>query len=66
MAAPDLERTVATHPEAERHLLELSETERQRYLLRVRTMARSIAEAYYRSREALGFPLVATTAKAHA
>ena len=44
----------------------LSVTERQRYLLRVRTMARSIAEAYYRSREALGFPLVATTAKAHA
>ena len=35
----------------------LSVTERQRYILRVRGMARSIAEAYYRSREALGFPL---------
>jgi glycyl-tRNA synthetase alpha chain len=38
----------------------LSVAERQRYILRVRTMARSIAEAYYASREALGFPLLAT------
>jgi glycyl-tRNA synthetase alpha chain len=37
----------------------LSVTERQRYILRVRAMARAIAEAYYRSREALGFPLSA-------
>ena len=36
----------------------VSVTERQRYILRVRTMARSIAEAYYASREALGFPMV--------
>ena len=35
----------------------LSVTERQRYILRVRAMARAIAEAYYNSREALGFPL---------
>lgn len=34
----------------------LSVTERQRYILRVRALARSVAQAYYRSREALGFP----------
>jgi glycyl-tRNA synthetase alpha chain len=33
-------------------------TERQRYILRVRTMAKGCAEAYYAKREALGFPLV--------
>ena len=36
----------------------LSVTERQRYILRVRTLARAIAEAYFKSREALGFPLL--------
>lgn len=36
----------------------ISVTERQRYILRVRTMARSIAQAYYDRRKALGFPLV--------
>ena len=35
----------------------ISVTERQRYILRVRTLARSIAETYYAAREALGFPL---------
>ena len=35
----------------------ISVTERQRYILRVRAMARAVAEAYYASREALGFPL---------
>ncbi len=35
----------------------LSVTERQRYILRVRTMARQVAESYYARREALGFPL---------
>ncbi|MEM9689913.1 MAG: glycine--tRNA ligase subunit alpha, partial [Pseudomonadota bacterium] len=35
----------------------ISVTERQRFILRVRTMARSIAETYYASREALGFPM---------
>ena len=34
----------------------ISVTERQRYILRVRTLARGVAEAYYASREALGFP----------
>jgi len=35
----------------------ISVTERQRYILRVRTLARSVAEAYYKRREELGFPL---------
>jgi len=35
----------------------VSVTERQRYILRVRTLARGVAEAYRASREALGFPL---------
>jgi glycyl-tRNA synthetase alpha chain len=34
----------------------ISVTERQRYILRVRQMARSVAEAYYAQREKLGFP----------
>ena len=34
----------------------ISVTERQAYILRVRTMARSVAETYYAAREALGFP----------
>lgn len=35
----------------------LSVTERQRYILRVRTMSRQVAQCYYDRREALGFPL---------
>jgi len=35
----------------------LSVAERQRFILRVRTLARSVAQAYYESREALGFPM---------
>ncbi|WP_348815113.1 glycine--tRNA ligase subunit alpha [Halomonas sp. H10-59] len=35
----------------------ISVTERQRYILRVRTMARDVAHAYYASRKAAGFPL---------
>ncbi|MCG6941224.1 MAG: glycine--tRNA ligase subunit alpha [Thiohalocapsa sp.] len=38
----------------------LSVTERQRFILRVRTLARAVAEAYYASREALGFPMLRT------
>jgi glycyl-tRNA synthetase alpha chain len=34
----------------------ISVTERQRYILRVRTLARSVAEAYVAQREKLGFP----------
>jgi glycyl-tRNA synthetase alpha chain len=36
----------------------VSVTERQRYLLRVRTLASAVARAYLASREALGFPLL--------
>jgi glycyl-tRNA synthetase alpha chain len=34
----------------------ISVTERQRFILRVRDLSRQVAEAYYASREALGFP----------
>ncbi|RMD78193.1 MAG: glycine--tRNA ligase subunit alpha [Gammaproteobacteria bacterium] len=40
----------------------LSVTERQRYILRVRALARAVAEAYLARREALGFPLLAREA----
>lgn len=33
-------------------------TERQRYILRVRTLAKEVAQIYYLAREALGFPLL--------
>ncbi|HKE46226.1 MAG TPA: glycine--tRNA ligase subunit alpha [Steroidobacteraceae bacterium] len=36
----------------------ISVTERQRYILRVRKLAHGVAEAYYQSRAALGFPLL--------
>lgn len=36
----------------------ISVTERQRFILRVRTLARAVAEAYYASREQLGFPML--------
>jgi len=36
----------------------ISVTERQRYILRVRDLAKSVAEAYYQRREMLGFPLL--------
>ncbi|HCK80778.1 MAG TPA: glycine--tRNA ligase subunit alpha, partial [Candidatus Competibacteraceae bacterium] len=35
----------------------ISVTERQRYILRVRTLARAVAQAYYDARAALGFPM---------
>ncbi len=35
----------------------ISVTERQRYILRVRTLARSIAQSYVQSRAKLGFPM---------
>jgi glycyl-tRNA synthetase alpha chain len=37
----------------------ISVSERQRFILRVRNMSRAIAEAYFASREALGFPMLA-------
>jgi len=36
----------------------ISVTERQRFILRVRTLARAVAQAYFESREMLGFPLL--------
>ncbi len=36
----------------------ISVTERQRFILRVRELARATAQAYYERREALGFPLL--------
>lgn len=33
-------------------------TERQRYILRVRTLAKAVAQLYYQTREQLGFPLL--------
>jgi len=44
----------------------ISVTERQRYILRVRDLARAVANAYYASREARGFPLLNTDAAASA
>jgi len=35
----------------------ISVTERQRYILRVRTLSKAVAQAYYQKREELGFPL---------
>lgn len=35
----------------------ISVTERQRYILRVRNLAKAVAEAYYARRESLGFPM---------
>jgi len=42
----------------------ISVTERQRYILRVRTIARAVAEAYYAQREKLGFPGLKTVQEA--
>lgn len=39
----------------------ISVTERQRFILRVRTLARAVAQAYYDRRESLGFPMLAET-----
>ncbi|OGT80846.1 MAG: glycine--tRNA ligase subunit alpha [Gammaproteobacteria bacterium RIFCSPLOWO2_02_FULL_52_10] len=45
-----------------RHVV--SVTERQRFILRVRSLARAVAEAYYQSRESLGFPLLGSSVSA--
>ncbi len=42
----------------------ISVTERAAYIGRVRTLSRLVAQAYYDSREALGFPMLAKPAKA--
>ena len=41
----------------------ISVTERQRFILRVRNLARAVAESYYASREALGFPMLQSPSK---
>ncbi len=40
----------------------ISVTERQRYILRVRALARAVAQAYHDRRQALGFPLLKAAA----
>jgi glycyl-tRNA synthetase alpha chain len=40
----------------------ISVTERQHYILRVRTLAKAAAQCYYETREAMGFPLCKSTA----
>ena len=42
----------------------ISVTERQRYILRVRTLSRAVAEAYYAQREMRGFPGLNTNREA--
>ena len=42
----------------------ISVTERQRFILRVRTLARNVAQSYFNSRQAMGFPLATEEAKA--
>ena len=42
----------------------ISVTERQRFILRVRALSRAVAQSYYNSREALGFPMLQRTANA--
>jgi glycyl-tRNA synthetase alpha chain len=44
----------------------LSVTERQSYILRVRALARAVAEAYFKARERLGFPMLAQPHRAAA
>ena len=40
----------------------ISVTERQGYILRVRALAKAVAQAYYASREAQGFPMLGNVA----
>jgi glycyl-tRNA synthetase alpha chain len=40
----------------------ISVTERQRFILRVRALSKGVAEAYYESRAALGFPMLRAAA----
>jgi glycyl-tRNA synthetase alpha chain len=41
----------------------ISVTERQRFILRVRGLSRAVAEAYFESRQSMGFPLIKTEAE---
>ena len=42
----------------------ISVTERQRFILRVRSLARAVAEAYYHRRKSLGFPMLGAAREA--
>ena len=42
----------------------ISVTERQRYILRVRTLARAVCECYYEARKQIGFPLASEALRA--
>ncbi|MGD2084466.1 MAG: glycine--tRNA ligase subunit alpha [Chromatiales bacterium] len=42
----------------------VSVTERQRYILRVRALARAVAQTYYEARERLGFPMLGAAREA--
>ena len=42
----------------------ISVTERQRYILRVRTLASAVARSYFETRQAMGFPMLHTAAGA--
>ena len=44
----------------------ISVTERAAYIGRVRALAREVAQSYYNSREALGFPMCKATAAVEA
>ena len=43
----------------------ISVTERQRFILRVRNLARGVAQSYFDSRRALGFPLADEDTRAY-
>ncbi len=36
----------------------ISVTERQQHILKIRRLAKGVAESYFKAREALGFPLL--------
>src|SRR5205823_2653390 len=44
----------------------ISVTERQQHILKIRRLSKAVAEAYYQSREKLGFPLLKNGSKTHA
>jgi len=43
----------------------ISVTERQQYILKIRRLAKAVAENYYQARESLGFPLLQVSSHAN-
>jgi glycyl-tRNA synthetase alpha chain len=43
----------------------ISVTERQRFILRVRALARAVAQAYFERRQSLGFPMLQSAGTGH-